>query len=94
MNRRFFMFKNLFKPASPLLGWFILMEAATGLCIVGYWIEFFLHGAKPWQPGPGAGVLFTGLYAAANILMFRNRWLAAICFATSWLIMILTLSAF
>lgn len=87
------MFKNLFKPASPLLGWFMLMATVTGLGIAGYWIELFRHGAKPWEPGPGAGVLFTGLFFAANLLWFRHCWLAAICFAACWLMMILVLSA-
>jgi hypothetical protein len=78
----------LFKPMSPLMGWFILMELITAACIVGYWIEYFSHGIRPWEHGE-LGPIATGLFVVSNGLLFRHRRWAVAGLVACWLLLAL-----
>ncbi|MFZ0826289.1 MAG: hypothetical protein WAO02_02595 [Verrucomicrobiia bacterium] len=81
---------NLFKPVSPLIGWFILMELVTTLYLIGYWTEYFRHGLRPWEHGE-LGPLVTGLFIVSNGLLFRHRRWAVAGFVLCWLVLALAL---
>ncbi len=85
------MFDRLFKPMSPLMGWFILMELITVACLGGYWVEILCHGIKPWDH-PGIGLLATGLFIVSNWLLFRHRRWAAAGLAICWLLLALMMT--
>jgi hypothetical protein len=84
------MSNNLFKPVSPLIGWFILMELITVVYINGYWFEFFRHGIRPWEHGE-FGPIVTGLFIISNGLLFRHRRWAVVGFIVCWLLLALAL---
>jgi hypothetical protein len=83
------MFKLLFKPMSPLVGWFILMELIMAACIVGSWIEYFRHGVRPWEHGE-FGPSVTALFIVSNGLLFRHRRWAIAGLVASWLMLALS----
>jgi len=78
----------LFKPISPLVGWFILMELLTAACIIGYWVEIFQPGTRPWDR-PEVGLIATGLFIVSNRLLFRHRRWALAGLAVCWLLLAL-----
>ena len=78
----------LFKPMSPLIGWFILMELITVACLIGYWIDFFRHGIRPWEHGE-LGPIVTGLFIVSNALLFRHRRWAVVGLVVCWLLLAL-----
>jgi hypothetical protein len=77
----------LFKPVSPLLGWFLLLELLAGLCLCAYWIGLLRHGTRPWEPGPAAGSLLTAWFVASNLLLLRHRRLGVFGLVLCWLVM-------
>ena len=82
------MFKLLFKPMSPLMGWFILMELITALYIIGYWVEILSHGPRPWDHAE-IGLIATGLFIVSNGLLFRHRRWAVAGLIVCWLLLAL-----
>jgi hypothetical protein len=80
----------LFKPMSALMGWFFLMELATAIFIVAYWVEFFRHGPEPWENGAW-GPSVTVLFIVSNALWFRHRRWAVAGFIACWLTMAMAL---
>ena len=82
------MFDRLFKPMSPLMGWFILMELITAACLIGYWVEFFSRGPRPWAHAEIAAMA-TGLYIVSNWLLFRHRRWAVAGLIICWLLLAL-----
>ncbi len=78
----------LFKPMSPLVGWFLLMEFLTAACIIGYWVEVFQHGIRPWTHAE-VGLIVTGLFIVSNWLLFRHRRWALAGLAVCWLLLAL-----
>ncbi|HTY86885.1 MAG TPA: hypothetical protein VMB80_05415 [Candidatus Acidoferrum sp.] len=67
----------LFKPMSPLIGWFILLELLTLTCLIGYWVEFFRLGPRPWDHVE-VGIIMTGGFIISNVLLLRHhRWAIA-----------------
>jgi hypothetical protein len=82
------MFNRLFKPMSPLMGWFILMELITAACLIGYWVEIFRHGLRPWDHAE-IGAMATGLFIVSNWLLFRHRRWAVAGLVICWLLLAL-----
>jgi hypothetical protein len=83
---------NLFRPVSPMLGWFCLMEIISAVAIVGYWVEV-VKGSPPWQLGRvGGGIVVTVLFVGSNLLLFSHRRLAVAGLIASWLLMALLFS--
>jgi len=79
------MFDFLFKPRSPLVAWFILMELLTAVCIIGFWVEFFCGDLSLWERGrSGSMVIVTALYVVSNVLLFRHRRWAIPGFIICW----------
>ena len=85
------MLDRLFKPMSPLVGWFILMELITAACIVGYWIEYFRHGLSPWEHGE-FGPIVTGVFIITNWLLVRHRRWAVAGLVICWLMLALSMT--
>ena len=73
----------LFQHRSPLIGWFILVEILTATWIGGYWYALLRQGVRPWD-NPELGALVTGLFIVSNVLLFRHRRWAVVCFIVCW----------
>ena len=83
------MLKHFFKPMSPLVGWFIMMELITTAWIIGNWIEYFRQGLRPWEHGQFVPII-TGLFIVSNGLLFRHRRWAVAGLVICWLLLALS----